>query len=57
MDDKLAIHRDARKREDDGVFYSWLNANCINAKPICEVRKLLSGVKRPIREELKDDDC
>ena len=55
-EDRLEIHRDAHKRQDDGVFFSWLSSNCTHARPISEVRKLLSDIKKPIREELKDDD-
>lgn len=56
-DDRLEMYRDACKRKDDSVFFNWLSSNCTNAKPIREVRKLLSDVKKPIREELKDDEC
>ncbi len=55
--DRLETHRDASKRQDDGVFFSWLNSNCTHAKPIKEVRKLMSDIKEPIREEIKDDVC
>lgn len=55
--DRLEVHRDSHKRQDDGAFFNWLSSNCIHAKPINEVRKLMSDIKRPIREELKDDDC
>lgn len=55
--DRLEVHRDAHKRQDDSVFFSWLSSNCTHAKPISEVRKLMSDIKEPIREELKDDDC
>jgi len=57
MTDRLELHRDASKRQDDGVFFSWLSSNCIHARPIPEVRKLLSDVKEPIREESQDDAC
>ncbi len=53
--DRLEIHRDARKREDDGVFFNWLSSNCVHAKSVNEVRKLMSNIKEPIREEIKDD--
>ncbi len=55
--DRLEIHRDARKRQDDDVFFSWLNSNCVNARSIKEVRALMKDIKEPIREELKDDKC
>ena len=55
-DDRLKEHRDACKRKDGSEFSSWLNSNCANAKPVSEVRKLMSGIKKPIREELKDDE-
>jgi membrane-anchored protein YejM (alkaline phosphatase superfamily) len=55
-DDRLEVHRDASKRKDDNVFFSWLSSNCTHAKPISEVRKLTSNIKETIREELKDDD-
>ena len=57
MTDRLATYRDARKRQDDNEFFTWLSLNCVHAKPIREVRKMLSDVKESIREELKDDDC
>jgi len=55
-DDRLKEHRDACKRKDNSEFSSWLSSNCTKAKPISEVRKLMSDIKSPIREELKDDD-
>ncbi len=55
-DDRLELHRDAAKR-DNNKFFNWLNSNCTHAKPISEVRKLTSSIKEPIREELKDDEC
>ncbi|GEM_PF-2205048 len=56
-DDRLARYRDASKRQDDGVFFNWLSSNCVHARPIHEVRKLLKDIKEPIREESKDDTC
>lgn len=55
--DRLEVHRDAHKRQDDSVFFSWLSSNCTHAKPISEVRKLMSDIKESIREELKNDNC
>jgi hypothetical protein len=57
QNDRLETHRDARKRQDDGAFFTWLSSNCVHAKSISEVRKLTSNIREPIREELKDDDC
>ena len=56
-EDRLARHRDACKRQDDGAFFNWLSSNCTHARPIREVRKLLSDIKEPIREEPEDDTC
>jgi hypothetical protein len=55
-DDRLKEHREACKRKDGGVFSNWLSANCTQAKPISEVRKIMDDIKAPIREELRDDE-
>ena len=53
-DDRLEIHRDASKR-DNSVFFSWLSSNCVQAKPVSEVRKMMSDIKEPIREVTDDE--
>ena len=53
-EDRLKIHRDASKR-DNSVFFSWLNSNCVQAKPVSEVRKMMSDIKEPIREVTDDE--
>ena len=50
-EDILKDHRGINTGKDS-KFYQWLGKNCSHAKSHAEVRQLLSGIKKPLREAI-----
>jgi len=48
-EDRLKDLRSSSK-EKSSKFYSWLDKNCVKATSHEEVRKILSSIKKPLKD-------